>query len=892
MSESIKPELLTWYRDQDEVVFDVVPHSHLDYAWYRDRESSKMREVEAFVKTLLVKTFTLEQMITAKEFVEGAGERLKDELHQMIVEGRMELIGMYTQPDIFLSPQELRFWNYEFGEKIARKLGGTPPDIEYIPDTFGFDENTPMTLNHAGKRAVVFARGFEQIDTIGAMFWWQSPDDSKILAVPMQGSYSNAGGLTDPGIDRDSVTSDEYYEKQVYMATLSIKGLVNRFGHRYKQIDMPHMLLMNGNDFTKPDQDLPEVLGGVQEKIRQEIPNFQIKTSTLGKYIDLVMSRIDPDKLQTYHGEMRSGKEMYVLRGIDSARMELKQRMHQVETRIYESGALISLLILARNAGLVDQNDHASWQQVEAYLRAIEQILPVGSHDTISGCGSDDAYPLPRSLMTGSYNSANQAARNSIAALANRQDSYGPYQHKERTQTFVNLLPYDRTVIVELPMQGDLEHAQGLKAYAMIDDNEVSIAIQIIQKVDTRYAVCTLPMKGMSSAQVRLEPTDGMPFETISPKTHSFETESYLVDVLPNGMLKIVDKSTGTVMRGLAFEDQGDRGDEYNFCDVDGDTINTTKDNSATLSIVNDGPVFTELQIDTQLTIPEGLEGPEGTVREVETRSAKMVTVPISTRVKMFKDKNIDRIEFSSTIDNTARDHRLRVLFDAPHAVDTVRAKEPFGMTTRSAVPILGGPDWMEPHPIATSHNQGIVAAGELALFNRGLPEYEAIADDTGTINQIALTLIRSVGYLSRGNLSTRPGWAGPGSSTPEAQMIGKNTYEYAINFNGRQNAGDIIAQSYDYTHQAEHGFANANINNLFNVEMSSNVEMSTLRPTADGQAVIVRFENPDDEPASIKLGGVFTSAVKSDAYGKPLDGNIDMHEFVLPRGMVSIRLS
>lgn len=888
----IDPELLQWYREKDEVIFEVVPHSHLDYAWYRDRESSKMREIEAFVKTVKVDRFTLEQMITAKEFVEGGGKQIRQDLLDMIREGRMELISMYTQPDVFLSPQELEFWNFEFGEKVARELGGEPSIDKYLPDSFGQPDTAPMVAKHAGKRSIISMRGFEHD---WPLFMWESPDGSRMPTFMIPGGYANAGHLTHPGVERDEVSPDEYYAKQVDAATVAIHGLMNRYGKRYKQIDLPHLLVMNGNDFTKPDEDLPEVLEGVQEKIRDElgIKNFQIRTSSLGRYVDLALRTVDTEKLPTYRGEMRHGKEHYVLRGIDSARMYLKQRMHEVETRIYDAGVLVSLVILARNAGQVGENDHASWQQVVGWLRAVEQIQPVGSHDTISGCGSDDAYPLPLSLMTGAYNSANQSARNAMAALGNRLDTYGPYQHKERGQTFANLLPYDRTVLVEVPMEGELEHDGGLRVVATYNDGRVvTYPAQLIQKVDTRYAVCALPMRAMSSVQVRLEQVDHLPSHEISRDVYSFETPRYTLDVLPNGTVTIVDKHTGSVMKGLVFEDQGDRGDEYNFCFVDGDAVRTTKDRRATVRVVNDGPVFTEIQIDTELVVPEGLDGVEGTVRQVETRSTNMVIMPISTRVRLYKNEGIDRIEFATTIDNTARDHRVRVRFDAPNAVDSVRAKGPYGLTTRSAVPIQGGEGWMESMPIATTHNQGVVTAGDLTLYNRGLPEHEALTDESGMINEIALTLFRSVGYLSRGNLATRPGWAGPGVATPEAQMIGKNTYEFAVGFGGEQAAGDIIAKSYDYFHKAEHGFAGANINGLFDVTMSRPIEMPALRPTADGQAVIARFSNPDDEPVTIQLSGAFANAVACTYDGTPLDDATDMHEFVLPRGIVSVRLS
>lgn len=893
-TEPINPKLLDWYRQQDEVIFDVVPHSHLDYAWYRDRESSKMREVEAFVKTLEVQNFTLEQMITIKEFIEGGGKRLEDKLRDMIGNERMELISMYSQPDIFLSPEELRFWNYHFGNNIVKQLGAEVTPFEYLPDTFGGDENTPKTLVHAGKKAIVTFRGDEDNQPFSL---WESKDGSQILKVLMQGGYANASGLTYPGVEKDEVGPEEYRSKQVGAASMRIYELMNRYGERYQEIDMPHMLVMNGNDFTKPDLDLPDVLAGVQEKIRQDlgIKNFQIRTSTLGKYVDLAMRTIDPDKLPVFRGEMRSGKEHYVLRGIDSARMYLKQRMHQVETRIYEAGALASLLLLARNAGLVKDNDHATWQQTAGYYRAIEQILPVGSHDTISGCGSDDAYPLPLSLMTGSYNAANQAARNSMAALADRQDTYGAWQHKEHGQTFANLLAQDRTVLVELPMQGDLEHDKGLRAVVTYADGKKAYyPAQIIQKVDSRYGICVVPMEAMSSVQVKLENVNGEKFESCEPETSTFETDAYALDVLPNGTLSITDKRTGTQMKGLIFEDQGDRGDEYNFCEIDGDLVRTTNDSSANVKVVSDGPVFTELQIDTMLAIPEGLDGPEGTVREVETRATNLVNIPISTKVRMFKNTDVDRIEFATTVNNTARDHRLRVLFDAPNAAETVRAKEPFGLTTREAVPVKGEQGWMEPHPVATSHHQGLVTAGDLALMSRGLPEYEALPGDYGTINQVALTLYRSVGYLSRGNLKVRPGWAGPGYATPDAQMIGEYTFEYAVNFSGQASDADVTTMRRDYMHRAEHGFEGANINGLLSVQASHKIDQTALFPTEDNQAVVVRLDNPNDETVTVTLDGVFANAVGCEFDGSLPEGEAaDKHSFELgPYEMISVRLS
>ena len=66
-----------------------------------------------------------------------------------------------------------------------------------------------------------------------------------------------------------------------------------------------------------------------------------------------------------------------------------------------------------------------------------------------------------------------------------------------------------------------------------------------------------------------------------------------------------------------------------------------------------------------------------------------------------------------------------------------------------------------------------------LMLANRGLPEVEVLKTEGGS--EIALTLLRCVGWLSREDFQTRRWHAGPEEATPAAQMSGKWTYDYSI---------------------------------------------------------------------------------------------------------------
>ncbi|HST88492.1 MAG TPA: glycosyl hydrolase-related protein, partial [Ktedonobacterales bacterium] len=117
-------------------------------------------------------------------------------------------------------------------------------------------------------------------------------------------------------------------------------------------------------------------------------------------------------------------------------------------------------------------------------------------------------------------------------------------------------------------------------------------------------------------------------------------------------------------------------------------------------------------------------------------------------------------------------------------------AEDAFAVTRRPArqpAPGAGAHDWrtwietpVDTHP----HKRFVdVADGErgLAVLSRGLPEYEALPDPHGAGSAVALTLLRAVGWLSRDDLTTRRGHAGPPLATPEAQGLGPHVFEYAL---------------------------------------------------------------------------------------------------------------
>jgi len=66
------------------------------------------------------------------------------------------------------------------------------------------------------------------------------------------------------------------------------------------------------------------------------------------------------------------------------------------------------------------------------------------------------------------------------------------------------------------------------------------------------------------------------------------------------------------------------------------------------------------------------------------------------------------------------------------------------------------------------------------ALASRGILEVEARPEPAGGTT-ILLTLLRCVGWLSRSDLATRRGGAGPELETPDAQELGAHRFEFAV---------------------------------------------------------------------------------------------------------------
>jgi len=94
--------------------------------------------------------------------------------------------------------------------------------------------------------------------------------------------------------------------------------------------------------------------------------------------------------------------------------------------------------------------------------------------------------------------------------------------------------------------------------------------------------------------------------------------------------------------------------------------------------------------------------------------------------------------------------------------------------------------------PVCVHPSWSVVAAGGLAVAHRGLQEYEIV--DLGGRLWLGLTLVRSVGWLSRRDLVTRGVGAGPDLAVPGAQCLGPDHAEFRIAAVGEDDGPAALA--------------------------------------------------------------------------------------------------
>ncbi len=281
--------------------------------------------------------------------------------------------------------------------------------------------------------------------------------------------------------------------------------------------------------------------------------------------------------------------------------------------------------------------------------------------------------------------------------------------------------------------------------------------------------------KGMGYETLIIEDDQAFDADVPQRKSHTIDNPFYTINL--DGGIHITDKKTGTLYpKALYLEDTGDQGDNYDYDQPADDTI--IKDDFEDAKVVE---AFESATIN-RLTFKGNMLIPKNLVERGQQKASAKLTYTIT-----LETDNLNNILMvKGTIDNTASNHRLRLIFNGNQHNTHSEAGSQYATIKRPTD---------DPH-IKTWQKKGFFEAPmpyypllnfvsialknqTLSLYTRSVKEYEVSGEDR---ENLALTLFRSVGHLGRPDLNSRPGRPSGLDNkiiaTPDSQLFGKRFFD------------------------------------------------------------------------------------------------------------------
>ena len=638
--------------------------------------------------------------------------------------------------------------------------------VGYAPDAFGHIAALPQILAGFDLDNTVFWRGVgPEGEELGTEFHWVAPDGTSVIAIWLADGYHNVSNLGYPIKWGD--TSQMRFDLE-----LALEQIERAVESARTRGNTPALLLMNGIDHAEAQPELSQILATARERF----PDIEFCHATLEDHIAAV--RAAQPQLREWSGEFNRGTYASVLQGVYSTRMYLKQANHRVLTLLERYAEPLSGLawVLTGREG-----DPAFLEE------AWRWVLKNHPHDDICGCSVDQVHEEMMYRFGQAEQLGRTILRDAFRSILREVD----HSHREGLpMTLFNPLgwPRQETATLEIPFDvGDpmadafqILDSDGQPVPYQKRSDEPRFWMEVLKGNAKRVVTVALPVDVPAGgyATYYVQPGRGdRPAAGGGLRTWEWGADNQFVtlQIQPDGWLTLTDKGTGITYQGLnRFEDVEDAGDEYTYSPCSDSQTLTTEGLKATITRLHAGPLQATFRVELDFEVPAFL------TEDGQRRSEERVSLPISSEITLYADQ--PGVYISTTVDNQARDHRLRALFPTPLRPKYSYADGHFAVIEREVdLPEVTG--WEE-DPSPTKHQRAFVdisdGEGGLALLNRGLPEYEARREKDGSVT-LCLTLLRCVGWLSGGQLLTRRQRAGLPLPTPGAQCPGSHTFEYAI---------------------------------------------------------------------------------------------------------------
>ncbi|MGH4120208.1 glycoside hydrolase family 38 C-terminal domain-containing protein [Clostridium sp.] len=725
---------------------NIINHTHWDREWYESFETFRgklIKGIELIVKGLdngQFKSFMLDgQTVILEDLAEVLEDGEYKKLINYIKSGRIDVGPWYVLPDEFLVSGESIIRNLKIGTDISAQYG-KKDFVGYLPDTFGHIGQLPQIFKGLNIDCALLFRGVHSKSS-EVIFEGSDHTEIKAIILPLWEGYYN-----------HFLTYDDYTKRlEIYLDKIQ------------KFTDSEELLLLNGADHLIPHENLNDRLTKLESDL-----DIVIEQTNLKEYI----SRLDNSSfVEIIYGEQRDERKAYILPNVASSRSYLKKQNGQLEDKLTHIAEPLELIKSIVTNKYKYKFLHHTWKS----------LLKNHPHDSICGCSIDSVH-------------SEMETRN--VKINDMLESIKHYAAKEIIKSkpidnnkiyIFNPLPYKYEGVVE----AILNLPTNIENFKITDIRNKYITMEILSSENKQIFLADVDLepnwyevhqfkvalksnfKGMGFTEYNIV-NDIKKEEEIYRK--SFLENSYVkVSINSKGYVDILNKQNNKLYENTnMFVSSLDAGDEYTYSPPINDCVSTANFVGVNNIIIND--------VTQELVVIYNLEQPESLDEHRNGQSLKKVITEIKSTIRILG--NSKTVEFTTEINNKAKDQRLRIVFPLCKGVKKFYTDVSFDNVERVPLENITYDAEKQSEVRVNTHPTDSYAyiKNEFGIIHTGLQEVE-VSNYGNFKDAVYLTVMRSVGWLSRDDFRTRGGGAGPNMATPDAQCLGKNSFNYAITF-------------------------------------------------------------------------------------------------------------
>jgi alpha-mannosidase/mannosylglycerate hydrolase len=837
------------------------------------------------------------QSILLEDYLEIRPDR-RAQVEKLCRTGKLAVGPWYSMPDEFTASGESIIRNLLVGRAQARAFGATPATVGYVPDMFGHNSQLTQIFANCGVTSVILWRGIN--DTAHRNFLWRGADGT---VLPCHKFGRQGYGTYQAHVGRAHEFSRNIEDEPAEFARLLEKFL----SEEAAATDVDAILLHDACDHQEWSERRYQLL--VAELAKSE--KYELVHSSLDDYArELIAQR--KQITARLAGELRDpgraiwGEQpleacmQWVIPGVLSSRVRLKQanaRCQSLLTQWAEPFTAFAAAALGHEfaPGFLD----LAWRL----------LLQNHAHDSMDGCSVDQVHKDMEYRFDQCRVIAEKLTTEATSRLA--ASVAGELTDSEVRVTVFNPLPRDFAGIAEIALEipttwpafNEFFGFEAKPAFRVFGPDGAELPYQRLAQAMNRirsrvrerkfpepvnhHSVTValrlaIPAVGYTTLTVRAAkpdtPTRHPELPGLATSERAMANAHLAVQIEANGTLTLTDRATRRVYRDLlTFEERADIGDGWYHGVAVNDQIFASTACRADVALVHNGPLLTTFRIRTTMQVPAEFQF------DRMARSERFTELVIDSLISLRPGQR--HLDVQTSVNNTADDHRVRVLLPSGTAAKTYLADTAFDVVERPVALRADNHEYREIE-VETKPQQSWTAVhdakhGLAVVADGGLLE-TAVRDLPG--RPLALTLFRGFrrtvftdgepGGQMRGPLSFRYAIV-PLAGAPDRIQLGELAQRLAAGLRHVQlRAADVAMFRSAQTVPATAGFAS----------VEGAVLISSCRQI--GPALELRLFNPHAKSVGAKIRAASaTGAALTDCEGNVLGA------LRLSRGAVALRL-